>query len=312
MTTYPSYSGTETHPKLRKLTRSVLSLPFAKQAVRKTARFAIQTVPLSQRSKQRVYNLVSADAVPACPVTCSVKLPGGGHLRLELDIHDDLSRRWYYWGYTNYEQSTVRLWTRLLESAKTVFDVGANVGLYTLLAAERLRGRGLVHAFEPNPSVFTWLVRNAHLNSLDSVRATQFALSDSDGEAAFFLPKNNAWTNGSLIEGFTVQTEAVRVKTRRLDTYCADLDVSAIDLIKIDVEGAELKVLAGMGDLLEKLKPDLICEVLDRYAGSLNEFFGKLPYRKFLITAQGLKEVGVLVPHHQFRDYYLSCAPVLG
>jgi FkbM family methyltransferase len=302
----------ETHPVLRKLTRAVLAVPLAKPAARYIARFAIQKTPLSRKNKQRTYNLVAADAVPARPVACHIEMPSGGDLSAELDLTDDLSRRWYYWGYTDYERSTVLLWSRLLESVTTVFDVGANIGLYTLLAAAHLRGRGTVHAFEPNPDVFFSLARSIDRNSFTHAHIAQLGLSDSDGETSFFLPKDRAWTTGSLIEGFTDQDASLVIETMRFDTYCARFQIAKVDLIKVDVEGAELKVLRGMGELLERWKPHIVCEVLEGYSAPLNEFFAGTPYRKFLITPDGLQETDELRPSPKHRDYYLSCAPLTG
>ena len=157
-------NSVENHSVLKKLTRSALSVPFAKQTARYAARFAIQRTSLSKKNKQRVYNLVAPEAVSIRPLDCSVRMPSGGELSLKLDLHDELSRRWYYWDYTDYERSTVQLWGRLLENASTVFDVGANIGLYTMWAAARLQGRGTVHSFEPNAEVFSWLSHNVELN----------------------------------------------------------------------------------------------------------------------------------------------------
>jgi FkbM family methyltransferase len=298
----------ETHPALRRLTRAVLAVPFAMRAARYIARFAIQRTSLSKKNKQRTYNLLAADAVPTRPVACRIEMPSGGELSVELDLNDDLSRRWYYWGYTDYEQSTVSLWARLLKNVTTVFDIGANIGLYTLLAAAHLQGRGTVHAFEPNPNVFSLLARGIDRNSFTHAHIAQMALSDSDGEASFFLPKDRAWTNGSLIEGFTDQDTSLVIETMRFDTYCAKFQIGKVDLIKVDVEGAELRVLRGMGELLQRWKPDIICEVLEGYSTALNEFFARTPYRKFLITPDGLQETDELRPNPKHRDYYLSCA----
>ena len=201
------------------------------------------------------------------------------------------------------------MWSHLLSNAISVFDVGANIGFYTLMAAARLNGRGEVHAFEPNPKVFRWLVRNGQLNGFINAHLVGIAACDFDGEANFYLPRDGAWTNGSIIEGFTEQLEPLSMQTSRIDTYCSKARVRRIDLIKIDAEGAELKILKGMGSLLQEWKPDVICEVLEGYAASLNEFFRGMPYRKFLITQDGLQETCTLHPHQQFRDYYLSCAP---
>jgi hypothetical protein len=99
----------------RKLThaaaaRSVLALPFAKSITRRVARFAIQRLALSRKNKQRLYNLIAADAAWVRPVTCQVRMPS---LRVGLDFVVDASPA----------------------KATTVFDVGANIGLYMLLAA---------------------------------------------------------------------------------------------------------------------------------------------------------------------------------
>src|SRR6476661_4732515 len=101
----------ETHPALRRLTRFLLTIPFAKSATRHGARLAIQRLPLSRKSKSRVYNMFAADAAAVQPVSCNVRMPGGGRLSLELDLTDELSRNWYYWGYSDYERATVVLWT---------------------------------------------------------------------------------------------------------------------------------------------------------------------------------------------------------
>jgi FkbM family methyltransferase len=191
-----------------------------------------------------------------------------------------------------------------------VFDIGANIGLYTLLAAAHLRNRGTVHAFEPNPDVFFSLARSIYRNSFTHAHIAQLGLSDSDGETSFFLPRDRAWTTGSLVEGFTDQDASLVIETMRLDTYCARFHIGKVDLIKVDVEGAELRVLRGMGELLQRWKPHIVCEVLEGYSAPLNEFFAGTPYRKFLITPDGLQETDELRPSPKHRDYYLSCAPL--
>jgi hypothetical protein len=84
-----------------------------------------------------------------------------------------------------------------------------------------------------------------------------------------------------------------------------------IDLLKIDVEGAELMVLNGLGSLLLQWLPDIICEVLPPYEAELNLFFQDTPYRKFLITDNGLEEKASLCADPRYRDYYLSCNPAV-
>jgi FkbM family methyltransferase len=302
--------ATENHPVVSALTRMALRAPLAKSAARIGTRLAIQRLPLKEKNKERIYNLLAAEAASDTIVNCYVGMPGGGHIVLELNLSDEASRSWYYWGYRHYEEGTERLWWHLLKHAGTVFDVGANIGRYTFLAAMRLRERGTIHSFEPNREAFRGLSGNLRRNEMTNALANEIALCDRDGKATFYLPKNREWCVGSLIEGFACQTEPITVDVMRLDTYCAKFGIKKIDLIKMDVEGAELKVLKGMGSLLLNWKPDIICEVLEGYDAPLSEFFEATPYRKFLIADDGsLRETNTLKAHTNLRDYYLTCSP---
>ncbi len=301
----------ENHPHLRTLSRFAYRLPGMKSAARRTARFGIQNLPLTRLSRQRLYNFVAADTIPSGLVTCEVNSCSERNLLLDLNLQDDISRQWYYWGYQGYEQATVRLFCELLTTKTRVFDVGANVGYYTLIAAAHLAGKGQVHAFEPNPSVFQSLLHNTQLNSFANVQLEQIVMSDTDGEVCFFLPPETAQSNGSLIRGFVVDQKAVLMKSMRFDSYCVEQGIERVDLVKIDVEGAELKVLNGMGDLVDQWTPDFILEVLQPFDASLDSFFTARDYRKFLITDDGPSEVNKIEAHPQCRDYYLSRSPLL-
>jgi FkbM family methyltransferase len=298
------------HRRLHALAHLLYTLPGMKRIARVLARLAIQHFPLSMTNRQRLYNFFAPETIPEKAVQCHTSVPGGMSVSLQLPLQDDLSRKWYYWGYTGYEQGTTRLFCQLLQSKSCVFDVGANVGYYTILAATFLEGRGEVHAFEPWSHAFSWLSRNVNRNRLTCVRLNQLALSDRAGQASLFLPADGAWSNASLVKGFTEQREALPVATTRFDFYCRHHLIRAIDLVKIDVEGAELQVLRGMGSLLRQWSPDIICEVLAPFDQQLETWLAQYEYRKFLITDTGLKEVKTITAHPRFRDYYLSHAPV--
>ena len=278
--------------------------------VRVLVRFVVQHLSLSLRNKQRLYNFFAKDIAPVHAIRCSTQVLYGRSVALELNLQDDLSRMWYYWGYDGYERGTTRLFCKLVRSKSCVFDVGANIGYYTMLAASLMDGRGEVHAFEPWRDVCRWLLHNAKLNGFRDLHINQMAFSDKDGQELLFLPQNLAWSNASLVKGFTNQNEHVVVETIRVDTYCARNCIRSMDLLKIDVEGSELKVLRGMGVFLDTWLPDIICEVLQPFENDLNDFFLNKAYRKFLITNNGLEEVDRIKAHPQYRDYYLSCAPV--
>jgi FkbM family methyltransferase len=296
----------ERHPTLKQVARAAYHVPGTRTSARVLTRTALHSLPLSHKNRQRLYNFVAAETIPAGDINCSVRLPSGRALRLQLDLKDDLSRMWYYWGYSGYERATVRIFSGLLRSKQCVFDVGANVGYYTLLAAGMLEGRGEVHAFEPCPAIWDWLSRNLRLNRFHCVTLNQVALAEADGERPLFLPANGAGTNASLVENFTRQGSFVMAKTLRLDSYCKARVKRPVDLLKLDAEGAEMSVLRGAGAVLDECKPDVLCEVLEPFEEELDRFFSARGYRKFLITESGLQEREHLTAHHQYRDYYLS------
>jgi FkbM family methyltransferase len=300
----------ERHSKLRQVARTIYRVPGTRRAARIAVRAAIQHLPLHLRNRQRLYNFFAVDTVPSLPIECTAYLPDSRQLALQLDLRDDLSRQWYYWGYSGYEREVTQLLWHLVPSKVCVFDIGANIGYHTLLIAALLEGRGSLHAFEPWREVFDWLAQNIWRNGFSCVHTHQIALSDSDGDGQLLLPMDRAYTNASLVPGFTSQGRKIPIHMQRFDTYCHDYGVTRVDLIKLDVEGAEIQVLRGMSDLLDRWRPDIICEVLEPYALELDTFFRTTAYRKFQITSSGLQERHQIVAHPQYRDYYLSCAPV--
>ena len=302
------------HAALRRWAHRLYAVPGMKPAVRSFVRFAEQSLPFSPTNQRRLYNFFAEDPALMATVRCRTQISGGPAVRLELDLDDWMSRIWYYWGYTTYETETVRLLRALIPFVTCLFDVGANVGYYTLLAASLLRGRGAVHAFEPIPVLFQRLTRNVALNAFSGVSLNPLALSDLDGHEPLYLPKAYSLGHASLIAGYVEQGGAITVETRRFDSHCRAASVSRVDLIKIDVEGAELRVLRGMGALLEAWWPDIICEVHAPFDRELDAFFRPLPYRKFLITDRGLREVDTIRadPDPVNRNYYLSRVPRAG
>jgi len=297
----------ERHRVLRRISRLVYHVPGTRLCCRWLVRRLIQGTDLPVKQKQRLFNFFALETAPGRDLHTTMRTPFGT-IRAILDLSDDLSRIWHYWGYFDYEPGVTRLLYKLLPDKTCVFDVGANIGYYTLLMAQALRGRGEVHAFEPAPIVSSALERNASLNDLRNLVMNPCALADRDGRMDLFLPADGAWTNASLIEHFTPQSQRIAVQAMRFDSYCRREAIDHADLVKLDVEGAELSVLRGMGELLLKWRPDIICEVLEPFANELEGFFAATPYRKFLITDERLEPASRLDANPRYRDYFLTCS----
>ncbi len=133
--------------------------------------------------------------------------------------------------------------------ATVVFDIGANVGFYTLVAATR-PGRPAVFAFEPLPRNVQFLHRHASINGLDNVTIVEAAVADTVGTARFD-PGPHA-SMGHLDGG-----GSLAVRSTTIDALVLDEQLPMPDLIKIDVEGAELQVLTGADRVVRHRRPIL-------------------------------------------------------
>ena len=146
----------------------------------------------------------------------------------------------------------------LVKSGMIVYDLGANVGFLTLLFARAVGANGKVIAFEPVPANADRIVLNAKLNGFDHVIVRCEAISKSDGTARFAV--GAFATIGKLETKPPSLTEEIReVPTRSVDSVLSELP--SPDLIKVDIEGAEVDCLNGAGELLKGRRPLLLIEL---------------------------------------------------
>ena len=136
----------------------------------------------------------------------------------------------------------------LVRPGMTVFDVGANVGYYAMTAAALMGGSGSVHAFEPTPAVAQRLRQNVDLNGIKTVIINAVAVGEMTGKLGLRLNADDS--EGNSLVAFGDDWAAVEVPVTTLDDYTASRGVSTVDVLKIDVEGAEVSVLRGARRLL--------------------------------------------------------------
>ena len=162
----------------------------------------------------------------------------------------------------NYEIAETRFCERLLQPGDVAVDVGANIGLYTLLFSKLVGADGRVHSFEPAPENARRLQVNLLLNETDNVELRQAAVFSQPGSLTLnlFDPRLGAWHSlgrpelpNPFAPGETIApTGTVEVEAVTLDGYAAGAGLERIALLKIDVEGAEPDVIAGATALLER------------------------------------------------------------
>ncbi len=146
-----------------------------------------------------------------------------------------------------YDYNIMNLIKLLSEKENYFFDIGANVGLYSLLASEAENIN--VYSFEPHPKTFSQLFKNIEINGRKNITPLKLALSDK-AEKSGFSDFAESSLNHFVEDAFIPQ---IVVDTKRGDEVCNELKIIP-SFIKIDVEGFELKVLSGLGEYLSQIK----------------------------------------------------------
>jgi FkbM family methyltransferase len=162
--------------------------------------------------------------------------------------------------YGGWERPAQRLMTEHIRPGQVVLDVGANAGIHTLLMARLATGRGHVYAFEPHPEIYDSLVANVALNGLQAVvTAVPKAVADMTGRTTFYSGRHGG--AGHLAAVGRPEGNAMTVETITLDEFVLGRDHRLPDFLKIDVEGAERKVLDGGQRVLRANRPTLLIDL---------------------------------------------------
>lgn len=152
-----------------------------------------------------------------------------------------------YW-LGSYELRKRKAFEAEIRPAAVVYDIGANVGFYTILAADLVGPAGRVYAFEPLGRNVDYIRRHAALNRFENIEVFEAAVADQGGEA-FFDP------GASIATGHISETGTVKVRQMSLDELLAAGEIFPPDIIKVDVEGAEHAVFRGAQKLVEQFQP---------------------------------------------------------
>jgi FkbM family methyltransferase len=174
-------------------------------------------------------------------------------LRFSVDPRDRFAALMAY-GH-NLEAPDLDVFCRLAESQSVIVDVGANFGLYAICSGGHARG-GKVFAFEPIPEQLTLLQTNIADNNLEGIVFPRGkAVAEVAGVRQFFISESASFS-GFAETGRSATARSLNVECVTLDTY-DELSGLAVDLLKIDVEGAELEVLLGAKDVIAR-SPNIV------------------------------------------------------
>jgi FkbM family methyltransferase len=204
--------------------------------------------------------------------------------RMYLDL-SDRGLSWPLFLRGVYEDFETRVFKEVVKRGNVVVDVGAGIGYYSLLAAHLVGEEGMVYAFEPEPNNYGLLVKNVEINEISNVVCIRKAMSNKTGHAKLFLSATNRGDH--RIYDLKDGRESVSIEVTSLDTFFEG-QPRRIDVIKMDVQGAEAQVLEGMSSLIQE-NPDLVILTefwplgLQLSGSSAAEFLNQLLRHHFVI-----------------------------
>ena len=142
-----------------------------------------------------------------------------------------------------------------------VYDLGANVGFFTLLAARLAGPEGHVVAFEPDPTCAAAITENARLNGAAKVTVFQRAAGSSARRERLFVVRDGSWSHLESRGRHPLTASAIDVEVVPLDELVRSGEAPPPDVVKLDVEGSEIEALEGMREVLASHRPVLVCEL---------------------------------------------------
>jgi len=240
------------------------------------------------------------------------RLPNGRTLKLRSRGDDGIANQVFWRGWTADEPEALPLFFALAQRASVVFDVGAHVGIYSLVAS-LANPAARIFAFEPLPRTRDRLLANLAGNSTANVEVLPCAVGDVAGIATLYCAHRGIPMSSSLSRDFmsrSVSTalipETVTVTT--VDDFCRARAISKIDLIKLDIEGLEPQALRGMARLLDHARPDIFCEVLCNSGtdAALAGLIAPLGYRIYALDPGGIEPQATLTVAANRRNYLFT------
>lgn len=233
---------------------------FMRTLLRLFLRRVLRAYPFERGKYSILTKIFLSHAAPLAGTPIITRLKFG--LRMKLDPAEYLQAHLYAFG--DYELPTIRFIRSFLTRDAVCCDVGAQMGYLSLAMATAAEGTTTVHAFEPESVNAERFAENVALNGLRNVSLHRTAVSNVDGMLRLYLSNDrNAGTHSTIANSSNVSDEFVEIPSTTLDSFAAAQALERLDLIKIDVEGAEFDVLRGADRVLRTLRPCVILELSD-------------------------------------------------
>lgn len=197
----------------------------------------------------------------------------------------------------------------LAGKSKVIFDIGANVGWYSL-NFEKLDAVERIYSFEPVPYTYDYLTRHIAFNQCSKIEPNNIALTDAEGEVVFYWSETE--TGSSSMRNIQDRESVHETKCRAttMDNYAKQNDIQ-LDMIKCDVEGSELFVFKGGMDVISRDKPFIFTEMLRKWSAKFGyhpndiiELLSSAGYRCFAYVDTDFVEFDTITEETQPTNYF--------
>ncbi len=238
------------------------------------------------------------------------------HVKLRCDLAKFLQRHLYFFG--SYEKEYCDYWMKLARRAETIFDIGANIGLYSLLASAA-NPHAAIHAFEPTPEIVETLLENIRLNDARNISVNPLGISHYSGKAFLqrFMGGEDIYDGMNFISTEKSAEVNLPIDVVAIDDYCRQNGAARIDLMKMDIEGGEYNALLGAKNLLESQAIGCIfLELVEPHANraghstvEIKRLLANAGYQIFTLHSGKLVPVPVEKTHDGQGDNAIALAP---
>jgi FkbM family methyltransferase len=234
---------------------------------------------------------------------------------LWADRVDFIGNQVYWRGWTGHEPEVLPLFYLLAERSNLILDVGANMGLYSLVASYA-NPTSSIFAFEPHPGARQQFSTNVRLNGRTNVEIVPYAVTNLSGHQLLYCPEmplQSIPITSSLSREFIAapsQTActSLPVETTTIDQFCDQRGIVRIDLVKLDIEGLEPTAIVGMHKTIERSQPHIFLEIIAGKGtdGRLYQLARQFGYNVFALDFDGAHYQPELVVDERRTNYLFT------